>query len=250
MAIRFLNCGTLHLPFRDLAHGVTCLLVETNQGPVLIDTGLGVGDYLHPSWLMRFFTAVMRSPRDLNQTALHQLKRLGYHSTDVHHIVMTHLHIDHTGGLPDFPHANVYVYQPEYAYVVNRHTEWEYFKAHWAHTPNWSPQQLKGETWYDFDAIRLEAFDPEIWLIPLTGHTIGHVGVAIRNGKGWVLHGGDAVPFNMALDKAPDWISRLILGSYPHIPRIRELMKTHPEVQVVGAHMALGFYENSDTGDA
>lgn len=49
-------------------------------------------------------------------------------------------------------------------------------------------------------------------------------------------YGGDAVPFNVAVDEVPDWISKLLIG--PHVPRIREFMQAHPEVQVVGSHMA------------
>jgi len=241
MSIRFLNCGSMRPYFPRVRNGVTCLLVDTNQGPVLVDTGFGVGDYLHPGRLMRFFTAAMRSPRDVNETALHQVERLGYPPARVRHIVMTHLHIDHAGGLPDFPLAQVHLYQPEYVHVVSGRSGWEYVRDHWAHGPEWSPHNLQGEHWYDFPAIRLEGFEPEIWLVPLTGHTPGHSGVAVRDGKGWVLHGGDAVPFNVAVDEVPDWISRLLIG--PHVPRIREFMKSHPEVHVVGAHMALDFYE-------
>ena len=96
------------------------------------------------------------------------------------------------------------------------------------------------ERWYDFDAIKLSDFDPEIWLVPLTGHTPGHMAVAVREGRGWVMHGGDAVPFDMKLDEVPEWISKRMLG--PHLPRIRELIKFHPEVRVVGSHMSVGFY--------
>ena len=45
----------------------------------------------------------------------------------------------------------------------------------------------------------------------------------------------------LAVDDAPDWLSKLFIG--PHVPHIREFMKTHPEVQVLGAHMSLDFYE-------
>ena len=243
MSIRFLNCGTMRPYFPRVENGVTCLLVETNQGLVLVDTGLGVGDFLRPGRRMRFFTAAMRSPRDINETAVHQVQRLGYPAAEVRHIVMTHLHLDHAGGLPDFPGDKVHLYQPEYEHVASGQAGWEYIRDHWAHGPDWSPHQLKGEKWCDFDAIRLEGFEPEIWLVPLTGHTAGHSGVAIHTGSGWVLHGGDAVPFNVAVDEIPDWISGLVLG--PHVPRIREFMKAHPEVQVIGAHMALDFYERS-----
>ena len=42
-------------------------------------------------------------------------------------------------------------------------------------------------------------------------------------------------------DTSPNWISNLAIGS--NVPRIREFMKVHPEVQVVGSHMSLDFYE-------
>ena len=99
----------------------------------------------------------------------------------------------------------------------------------------------KGEKWYDFDAIRLERFAPEIWLVPLTGHTPGHMGVAVKREQGWVLHGGDAVPFDMKVEEVNEWNTKKMLG--PHLPRIREFRKAHPEVQIVGSHMSPGFYE-------
>ena len=242
MSIHILNCGTMRPYFPRVENGITCLLVETNNGLVLVDTGFGMSDYLRPGQLMRFFTAAMRSPRDIHETAIKQVERLGYQLTDLRHIVMTHLHLDHAGGLPDFPHAKVHVYQPEYQHIHNKHLGWEYIPIHWAHNPHWVVHQLTGESWYGFKAVQL-SFTPEIWLIPLVGHTPGHCGVAIRNNTGWILHGGDAVPFNVSVDDVPDWISKLLIG--PHVPRIREFIKKHPEVQVVGAHMGLNFYEKS-----
>lgn len=183
----------------------------------------------------------LRSPRDINETSIKQVQRLGYQPTDVGHIVMTHLHLDHAGGLSDFPHARVHVYQPEYEHIVSEGRRFGYLQEHWAHEPDWVPHELSGEKWYDFDGIRLEGFEPEIWLVPFIGHTPGHSAVIIRKGDGWVMHGGDAVPFNMAVDDIPDWISGLVIG--PHVPRIREFIKAHPEIEVVGAHMALDFYK-------
>jgi glyoxylase-like metal-dependent hydrolase (beta-lactamase superfamily II) len=226
--------------FPSVENGITCLLVETNQGPVLVDTGFGVGDYSSPGKRMQFFTRMMRSPQDVNETALFKIQQLGHQPSDVHHIVMTHMHLDHAGGLPDFPRAKIHLYQPEYEYILDGKTNVFFIEKHWAHGPDWIPHKLAGEKWYDFDAIRLEEFELELWLVPLVGHTPGHCGVAIRLGDGWIFHGGDAVPFNMSVDDAPDWLSKLLIG--PHVPRIREFMKMHPEVQVVGSHMSLDFY--------
>lgn len=107
MSSLILNCGTMRPYFPRVENGVTCDLFETNEGLVLVDTGMGINDYLHPKPLMRFFLAAMRSERDINETALYQIQRLGYKPSDIKHIVMTHLHFDHAGGLPDFPNANI-----------------------------------------------------------------------------------------------------------------------------------------------
>lgn len=242
MSIRILNCGTIRPYFPRVESGVTCILVETNKGLVLVDTGMGINDYLHPKPVMRFFLAAMRSERDLSESAFHQIQRLGYKSSDLRHIVMTHLHFDHAGGLPDFPNANIHIYKPEYDHINKEgRTGWEYNPSQWAHKPNWVIHEPSGDHWYDFEGIQLKGFIPEIWLIPLTGHSSEHSAVAIKRDDGWILHGGDAVPFNMALDDVPQKLTKILLG--PHIDRIRDFMKGHSEVQVIGSHMTLDFYK-------
>ncbi len=242
MKIHFLNCGTMRPYFPSVKNGVTCLLVETNQGPLLVDTGFGLRDYSAPTRSMNFFLTMMRSPRDVNETAFHQVQRFGFKPEEVKHIIQTHLHLDHAGGLPNFPHAKIHVLRQEYEHIMS-HRSWEYHQEHWVHGPDWVLHEVMGEPWYDFEAIKLTGFEPEIRLVPLTGHTPGHMGVAIKDGQGWVLHGGDAVPFDVKINEVPEWISKKLLG--PHLPRIRELMKLHPEVCVVGSHMSLNFYEKT-----
>jgi hypothetical protein len=91
--------------------------------------------------------------------------------------------------------------------------------------------------WYEFDAIRLP-FDPEMYFIPLLGHSRGLCGVAIKTSMGWIFHAADAgAVYN---DETPSWLIKLVLG--PHDPHLREFMKTHPEVQVMNSHMSPEFF--------
>src|SRR5215204_1236094 len=130
MTIHFLNCGSMRPYFPRVINGVTCILVETNQGPVLVDTGFGTRDYISPTRGTNIFLTLMGSQRDVNETALNQIQRLGYKPKDVQHIIQTHLHIDHAGGLSDFPDAQIHVLKAEYEHIMSQ-PSWEYRPEHW-----------------------------------------------------------------------------------------------------------------------
>lgn len=119
MKIHHLNCGTLKAPFVQINTIVYCLLEETSQGLVLIDTGFGSRDYTHPAQKMRFFLRWMGVPKLQEETALAQVQSLGFGAGEVKHIIQTHLHIDHAGRLADFPEADVHVFRDEYLAIQN-----------------------------------------------------------------------------------------------------------------------------------
>lgn len=124
MRIHHLNCGCMcpigGALFDGFSRGLTarlichCLLVETEQGLVLIDTGFGERDVKAPrSRLSPFFMNLNRIQFEQKYTALAAVEQLGYAARDVRHIVLTHLDFDHAGGLEDFPEATVHVMQAE-----------------------------------------------------------------------------------------------------------------------------------------
>lgn len=221
MTIHLLNCFTCsaHVP-SGWRTGTLCLLIETEQGLVLVDTGLGQEDLVQKTGILRLFQLVTSTPLDPEEAAVRQVARLGYRPGDVRHIVLTHMHFDHCGGLPDFPQATVHVHRREYEAFLGRPRRWTdlaYVRRHVAHRPQFALYEATGEHWLGLAAIRLP-FEPEMWLVPLFGHTRGHCGVALHTATGWLFHLGDAAPLGMNED-APGWLVRLVLG--PHVPRLR-----------------------------
>lgn len=260
--IHHLNCGTLKAPFIHVDSIVYCLLIETNSGLILVDTGFGTQDYLAPSLKMRFFLHYMGVPRILDETAVAQVKALGYDVKDVKHIVQTHIHIDHAGGLRDFPWANIHLNKAEFLAAMKPKgiMEFAYDKTHWDHDPIWVPHEKPILDWFGFEAIPiLTMAEVEILLIPLPGHTRGHCGVAIGKPGNWLLHCGDAAsPFHRGadlhsrgesaykLDFLSENFATYILGS--HVPKLRSLLQNHgDQIQAISAHDIFSFQEATVT---
>jgi glyoxylase-like metal-dependent hydrolase (beta-lactamase superfamily II) len=256
MKIHHMNCGSLYAVYPRVKAITYCLLVESDDGLVLVDTGFGRQDYTEPSRLMRFFFYWTGVPRKIEETAAFQVQELGYQLSDVRHIVLTHLHLDHAGGLRDFPRAKVHIYREEYQAGMKPRglMERAYDPSHWSHEPDWVFHDDQEVDWFGFRSIPIaEGLTPEIRLVPLPGHTRGHCGVAIGTERGWLLQCGDAAsPFHSAsdlhgldsrkhlIDVLPGWFVPRVIGT--HVPRLRTLLRDHgDEVEAISAHDSYSF---------
>ncbi len=278
MRVHHLNCGTMCPPFGRWIRGegslfsrghmvCHCLLIETSVGLVLVDTGIGLGDMSQPSErLGGAFTALVNPKLDPRETALYQVEALGFASTDVRHIVLTHLDLDHAGGLSDFPNAEVHVYRPEHEAAMNPRTSREkerYRPAQWKHGPRFHLYEATGEPWFGFDCVRqLAGLPPEILIVPVLGHSAGHAVIAVRasapqpdgeapwsqRGNGWLVHAGDAYFYRGEMDpnqrRCPmglETFQRAVAfdnaARLSNQERLRRLAKDHAqEVRVFSAH--------------
>jgi glyoxylase-like metal-dependent hydrolase (beta-lactamase superfamily II) len=171
--------------------GLRCLLVETPDALVLIDTGVGnkETDKFHEIYGIEN----AGSPTRLEDA----LRDAGFAPDDVDIVIDTHLHFDHAGGntLRDAA-GEVQLAFPRARYVVQR-GEWEF--AHWnnervraSYLPhNFDPVEWAGR--FDFVEGEREII-PGIRVFPTPGHTPHHQSVLITSGEESACFLADLIP--------------------------------------------------------
>ena len=243
MRIHHLNCGTMR-PL-GVAEGLVChvLLVETDNGLVLIDAGLGLADASDPAGRFGAGRFLVRPAFDPAEAAITQILGLGFDPDDVRHVVLTHFDADHTGGLADFPRAAVHLTAAENAAALDPRTMVErgrYLSSQRSHGPvivEHTPD--RGEAWRGFPrAEELAGIAPGIVLISLSGHTRGHAAVAVDAGDHWVLHAGDAFYHRGQLNGGDDVPRTLVLlerGMAHDWPEVRANHRRLSEIWKAGS---------------
>ena len=173
--------------------GMRCLLVEHDDGLVLIDTGSGnkETEKFHDIYGIRNAGAEGRTWLEDG------LRSLGFAPSDVSLVINTHLHFDHAGGntwrTPDgrveasFPEARYVVQAGEmhWATHTNERTAASYFGA------NWDAIVAAGR----FDLVTGEPeVRPGIRLLRTPGHTPHHQSVLLTSGGESAVFLGDVTP--------------------------------------------------------
>lgn len=203
----------LDVDFRTIVQGPYFLfLIDHPQGRVLFDTGLnpkwkgpGESDENTPA-------VVMRDDDDV----VSKLGTLGLRPVDVAHVIVSHLHFDHAGGLRFFPHARIYAQQSEirFAYWPATYQRTLYDRDDFDHDLQWV--ELIGE--------RDLYGDGSIVITPTPGHTPGHQSLVVRLQSGTYVLVGDAhwLPEKMRERRIPGivWNSDAMVESWYRLEEI------------------------------
>lgn len=157
-----------------------CYLVDHPKGTVLIDTGMNPENWPAP------MKAWMPTRQTEDQKILNALKSLGYTPDMIKYVVMTHLHLDHTGGMALFPNSTIVVQKDE-------------MRAAW-----WPEPFQTGFILADFEKARKFKYmqlngdwdlfgDGSVKIIRTIGHTQGHQSLIVTLPKtGPIIITGDA----------------------------------------------------------
>jgi len=166
--------------------------VEHRDGVVLIDAGANAGLKRLPRW-HPYFQLAVKFDIEPEQEAGPQLRALGIAPSDVKLIVLTHLHIDHDGGLAAFPRARVMVSAGERAAaagLVGRLNG--YLPQRWPTHFDPEPFVFADEPFGPFARSRRLTADGALAALPTPGHTANHVSIVLDDGARRIVFVGDA----------------------------------------------------------
>jgi glyoxylase-like metal-dependent hydrolase (beta-lactamase superfamily II) len=113
------------------------------------------------------------------------------------------------------------------------------------HGPKWRAYGSSARRWFGLEARPVALpFESEVLLIPLFGHTLGHCGIAVRQGDRWVLHVGDAYYLRVETLTDDHPVSQLTAQRADDdarrkasLEQIRRLLRDHSdEIELFGYH--------------
>lgn len=209
-------------------------VIEHPEGVIVIDTGEtartaqpGYFPWWHP-----FFHLAVRVRVRPEEEIGPQLRALGIAPDDVRHVVLTHLHTDHAGGLHHFPQAQFLVARREYeaASGLNGRVR-GYLPQHW---PAWFKP-----TFVPFESVAYGPFPSsytltragDITLVPTPGHAPGHLSVILQEDDRFIFFAGDtSYTQQLMLEEAIDGVGPDEQAALQTIQRIHAYVRQTPTV--------------------
>lgn len=179
-----------HLP-------IGCWLIEHPEGLIMVDSGESshANDKGYQPWWHPFMRFCERRGVKPEEEVGALLKAKGFDPLAVKTVVMTHMHGDHAGGIPNFPNSEFVLSETEYRAIQAKDAVLNGYLTR--HYPPFFYQNLRTVNFSDgafesFEQSTALTSDGKIRLVSTPGHTLGHQAVIVDLGEHYVFIGGDA----------------------------------------------------------
>lgn len=226
---------------------INVFVIEHPLGLTLFDTGqdrrsITDPDYYPTSGLAGLiYRRTARFEIGPDETVPGQLKRLGYDVGDVRHVVLSHLHQDHIGGLRDLVGARFVTTVTEWGALVAKGSETYGYLPHHTDLPGarWDRVDFRPTASPDlapFDRAVDVLGDESLVLVPTPGHTPGSASMLVRTGTTPLLLVGD-LTYGVDLmheGRVPGVGNAHELRSTTE--RVLEFERRHPGLAILPAH--------------
>ena len=250
MKLYVLNAGHVFVP--DTSH----FTPERNMGiPITIPLSMFLID--HPKGLVVFDTGlnvdslpeVMKKDAhcEPDQRIDRQMARLGYKTEDAKYVILSHMHVDHVGGMTLFPHATFIVRKEELRMAWWPESyEGGYFFTDYKDTRGYKYIQPRDDEEVDV------FFDDSLILVDTKGHSRGHQSLIVNLPKsGRIVLAGDAVQVaaNLSEGILPGicWNSEMAVRSIEKLQHMQKegmrIVLGHDPVSWKDLKIAPDFYE-------
>jgi glyoxylase-like metal-dependent hydrolase (beta-lactamase superfamily II) len=207
-------------------------LIDHPEGPIVVDTGQGAhllehGRSLHP--YVRWEVAFRIEPEEEIGP---QLTALGVGPRDIKRVILTHLHMDHDGGLRHFPNSEILVAPGELALARGVMGQLRgYLPNRW---PSWfdpQPLALDAEPVGGFTASERLTQSGDVVVVATPGHTANHISVLVYDDDAVVLLAGDAsYSQDLMLARKVDGVSPDVAAAGATLDAIRQFAMERPMI--------------------
>jgi glyoxylase-like metal-dependent hydrolase (beta-lactamase superfamily II) len=215
---------------------INAYAIEHPEGVILVDTG-ETARAMEPGYFPRWHPYYRLSVRLRVNPAEEigpQLEAIGIEPRAVNLVVLTHMHTDHAGGLHHFPGVEILASKEEIDAAVTSGFRGRVEGYPNNRFPSWlspTPVAFASEPYGPFPTSARITEAGDVTIIPLPGHTPGHIGVVVDEGDHRVLLPGDAsYTQDLMLRRAVDGVAPDDAVARLTLDRLNELVAERPTV--------------------